>query len=97
MNDKAQFTPGPWECDKEGVVHKEGDRCDLIKTISPWREDSWIEEPEALANMQLIAAAPDMYEALEELISIKQTDKGRRWDTARIRAIHLLAKARGEV
>ena len=46
---------------------------------------------EAQANAQLLAAAPDMYAALENLLKVGGTDQGA-WRTG----MAALAKARGE-
>jgi hypothetical protein len=65
---EAKHTPGPWK------VTKSSER----KTLCVVNDDTWIcgelqalngtaiDERECLANARLIAAAPEMYEALEQ-------------------------------
>lgn len=68
MTDKPQWTPGPWHCTAKHPRHISNKRgfkvakC-LIKTKGANLE---ISEDEALANAHLIAAAPELYEALQE-------------------------------
>ena len=67
-----KFTPGPWEFDGMEYIFKTpiGDGK-MVAQIRGWGwlqkkgEDAGIAEQEA--NARLIAAAPDMYEALKEL------------------------------
>lgn len=58
-NDKPQFTPGPWEV----VKHN----CDK-QTTAYYINNSYHPRPEAEANAHLIAAAPEMLEALESFV-----------------------------
>ncbi len=50
----------------------------------------------AVANANLIAAAPELYEALEELVRVQMDGDWEYWRGARDRAEAALAKARGE-
>jgi hypothetical protein len=96
-----KFTPGPWKAvlnahfwDIESEMHGLiGDACasNFVyvngKRLPPEQAD-----PIAAANAHLMAAAPDMYEALKMILERDQT---------RIEDIHsiaraVLAKARGE-
>lgn len=97
MADEPKWTPGPWEMRRDGVVTESGDnnRFRFIPIISPWREDAFFEAGEvghdtAKANARLIAAAPDLYEALNALDKYGHTDAV--WRHAKA----ALAKARGE-
>ena len=60
---KTQHTPGPWKEDKYGCVIDAGGRvvCNEFCTTS-------IPLAESLANARLIAAAPELLEALENLL-----------------------------
>jgi hypothetical protein len=60
-------TPGPWEMRADGCVHRAGHKWGLVKIISPWREEAWDGDPEAIANARLIAAAPEMLAALKQI------------------------------
>jgi hypothetical protein len=56
----SKYTPGPWEWDEDedggpGVIHA----SDILVAYFPWRNCN---EP---ADARLIAAAPDLLEALE--------------------------------
>lgn len=72
MTDTFTHTPGPWFAREDGCIAV-GDnstsktlKLRLLKVISPWVEGAWDDDPEALANARLIAAAPAMLEALKE-------------------------------
>ena len=61
-----KFTPGPWEKEysarrDEWEIYIDGD-CIALASVYP-------NVPEYGANAALMAAAPDMYEALEKLIN----------------------------
>lgn len=66
MNNKAQFTPGPWVVTEHsaGMICVAGpnnkDLCAVGYNRTEGRND--------VANATLIAAAPAMYEALSELV-----------------------------
>ena len=83
----AQHTPGPWLTDRNNVhtgqiaiVH----HCIGNDWIEIW-SDKWAEtgmcESEQEANARLIAAAPDLLEALEAMLTVGQpeglTEKAR--------------------
>jgi len=79
---KTKFTPGPWKIVKEG---HEGEIISIRDKHRNWigecnyalvGDESMyghpiITEREALANARLIAAAPEMYEALEKIMEIE--------------------------
>lgn len=56
--------------------------------------DKIVDDPRALANARLIAAAPDLLAACEEALYGKDTDEAI--DALRIRLRTAIAKARGE-
>ena len=62
----ADFTPGPWKVESPGCLHHYGEMARVVANdgtkITLWKE---IEFKKDKADMNLIAAAPDMYEALE--------------------------------
>jgi hypothetical protein len=80
----AAFTPGPWQARKK-LVHVEG-KGTVALVHNPWNN-----EGEREANARLIAAAPELYEAL---IEIREFSALSNASASRIDA--LLAKARGE-
>lgn len=64
-------TPGPWEVEDNGYFYDinagratVGDVCSSIS----WFDNDEHRGPVAMANAQLIAAAPEMLEALREVI-----------------------------
>ncbi len=71
-----RHTPGPWQAFNGYLVRKcIGDVCAPIAHIdTPYRHGIGIVkgEHEVSANIRLIAAAPDLLEALEELATIVQ-------------------------
>jgi len=102
----ARFTPGPWER-YQSAEHAAGwgwiinarNGEDFICEVSSNGQTM----VELAGNSNLIAAAPDMYEALVAYMFTEQTDAGRnphREGTNKHRAFELaraaLARARGE-
>ena len=95
----TKHTPAPWtyhisdNCQSEFEIH--GDCCQ-IGTVERWNGDNDEEVmAEAEANAQLIAAAPDLLEALDELLVLTDPDVfGGSLDDARERAASAIAKAR---
>ena len=71
-----KFTPGPWFI--VGSIPEEGSDCFWIKaqphpamrgfTKDIATADGYQDDPERAANAHLIAAAPDMYEALADIV-----------------------------
>ena len=94
------YTPGPWATHKtegnggnisdrlEIVGPEEGRKRTLIASIYGFKM------PEGQANARLIAAAPELYEALVDLIGF--VFHGKKDRQAILRATAALAKARGE-
>ncbi|WP_322997908.1 hypothetical protein [Castellaniella sp.] len=103
----TQHTPGPWWETESGVRDRGGLIC---HTISPQRypgqEDRFERETiERTANKKLIAAAPDMYEALKKLladaehvrdVALREVGIGMVNELALESARAALAKASGE-
>jgi len=93
---EAKFTPGPWEWD--------GDVWDYdYAEEAPWligKDNQIILKGEIdcanKANAHLIAAAPDLYEAIKELLYALQDDDNWRTSGVYEDAEAALAKARGE-
>ena len=91
---ETKFTPGPWlfSSYKSGtsVIVIDGKEFDVATVNYPNRD----------ANAHLIAAAPDLYEALEELHAEQNGPPLEKYKTSWEKAIRkteaALAKARGE-
>ena len=79
MNNKTQFTPGPWDCDNDWAVGKRAinGSLDLIANLSY----SCFQEAKQ-ADAHLIAAAPAMYEALLTMRTYLEQVQGKddEWD-----------------
>lgn len=61
-------TPGPWVLDSSGYI-------DSLKILSPWLEEAWEGDEEALRNMEFIAAAKqDIPALLDELAPLRARD-----------------------
>lgn len=92
MSNQPQFTPGPWKVNGyEGVVDKDGN------TVTP--SYCGCEICLKRADAHLIAAAPEMYELLEEVLNHPKMafDNGEHETiTIHDKIVRLLAKARGE-
>ncbi len=89
------WTPGPW------MPHATG----LARSGKPEHEIHWSEDGECIAEIvhgkpeaHLIAAAPDLYKALQSMLTFYGMDreKGEVSDVIHAEAEKALAKARGE-
>lgn len=92
----TKFTPGPWEYDDSGYLTVDMDRCimkgELCIALATW--DGGMKPRDA--NARLIAAAPELLEALENaLFVLEATGGGYDYVTSSVR--RAIAKARGEI
>lgn len=101
----AKFTQGVWSVSKVGLTNDGGrpvvtdeKRVAVVDCQTEVRKrDAWQAECEERdANARLIAAAPGLYEALENLLKLYQSAP-RETTSEEIIAELALAKARGEV
>ena len=91
---EPKFTPSPWEVDEpiksiatgELMYHVKGPN--LITDFEDWGFTK--------ADAHLIAAAPELYEALEFLLTCKHGEFCEHYREAEFKAKAALAKARGE-
>ena len=106
MSNETKFTPGPWSLDNNDVrdeaqaVLRDATGCIVADAFTMDRTG------ECEANAHLIAAAPELYEALEDcMTALEPYDdaKPRDWksDRENLRRVYqsarfALAKARGE-
>ncbi|MHA1045288.1 hypothetical protein ACR9GK_04815 [Enterobacter hormaechei subsp. steigerwaltii] len=81
-----KHTPGPWYWDSEGLGSK-----DVLVFGKGYPFEMTSE-----ANKRLIAAAPDLLEALQELVFLYEHDEGCRELTEYKRAKAAIIKALGE-
>lgn len=71
---KAQHTPGPWRIDCDGTLCAPADKdkgrlYDEILAAFPWSSFKEFNEYKNKANARLIAAAPDLLEALKSVLA----------------------------
>lgn len=107
---ETKFTPGPWVYE-EFIGKYENELGEIVTTkekrsnIHIGNEtviivgDSGVWSPkisEEVSNMKLIAAAPDLYHALDDLVSILELDTRSHVFDVVCSARAALAKARGE-
>lgn len=95
----TKFTPGPW------VRRYHANGVNYVSKLTDSEDDAAIASIGSMvfpdgcdtANAHLIAAAPEMYQALELCINAMPiAGDSEKQDKARIAAIDALAKARGE-
>ena len=97
----TQHTPGPWERDGEYVQQAgqtEVGICSVLN-MDEGGNKGWYHGPVTQANARLIAAAPELLEALEPFVKRSCSDETitlvlKTADVARARAA--IAKAKGE-
>lgn len=92
------YTPGPWEVDEDSLrgssyvaIHGDG-WVEFASVVTRMKDGK--ESPEGRANARLIAAAPDLLEALDALVNMPSDMTAERvaaLDAAR----KALTKARG--
>jgi hypothetical protein len=91
----VKFSPGPWAIDGNAnyldVINGEG----RIAMIDDSRSTGW-NTPTVNANARLIAAAPDMYHALQDLIAYLGVDVDNGLDELLTNARDAVAKATGK-
>ena len=75
MTTETKFTPGPWSVDRN-VIRGDADQFGRTVAIASTLNVAWPygrratkEEP---YNAHLIAAAPELYEALDQLLAVKE-------------------------
>jgi len=93
----SEHTPGPWE------IHPQFDSC--YRDISApnhialarvvWRFEEEDRSPSCEANAHLIAAAPELLEALENLLKVHEGEGGTQHHAGDM-ARAAIAKAKGE-
>ena len=84
---EPKWTPGPWIEEEDGLEVRAASNYKMVAAT--------LGSEERLANANLIAAAPELYEALE-IICRFSLPKGGDQIVAFAQAFKALAKARGE-
>lgn len=91
-------TPGPWFCveQNKAIIRSAAAKCEVARA-----SEQYMDRQARVANAHLIAAAPELYEALERMLSKHCNDTGTAasdWKphSAPFLALVALRKARGE-
>lgn len=97
---QAQHTPGPWEV-LAGTIVQEQNNGPTITSLKESLDDRHHDFFEIRANARLIAAAPELLEALKELAGVEfrhgsQAERNRQFAEAQAAARAAIAKAEGE-
>jgi hypothetical protein len=90
MSSTGTYTPGPWRMEE----FRKGSYLVTARNAGTAREGIVAQHVPGIANARLIAAAPELYEALENLIDF--LFHGKKNCKAILRAKAALAKARGD-
>ena len=99
MSESNKFTPGPWEHKKDGDgewrVRQKGS---VKKVLGGTTERPVCEVVNTIADARLIAAAPDLLEALSELYECFDELNHPQWDKSptQIKAMIAINKARNQ-
>lgn len=104
----AEHTPGPWELtfpfatNPVALIFKNGvGDISSIYRVSPTERNAGVETDEAKANARLIAAAPELLEALEIVVAIMNWEEVHptveKFDAIIARAESVIRKAKGEL
>lgn len=110
MSNETKFTPGPWladtrsgclavypldrEMDSPGIGPHDERNIHYSSKGAEYDGDRWHMDEQSQANAHLIAAAPELYEALDNILELASWEPYM--DDAIIKARAALAKARGE-
>lgn len=99
MSDDLEFTPGPWVADTD---HKGMDAIRVHSDTPPRLvacvgNNEWTDYARHIADARLIAAAPDLYYALEQILDDMGKDQFTCCPAAKEQGLAALAKARGEM
>jgi hypothetical protein len=91
----ARHTPGPWKIDG---VKDDPERNVIIRDATGWQValTRHFGVLETVANAKLIAAAPEMLEALEAAISFVAEFSGPKTDKLKTKITAAIAKAEGK-
>ena len=88
--EKAQHTPGPWIAVNETLV-----RGPHGEAICATKWTAYPSDPNFASNARLIAAAPELLAALEDLFALAETDEsGRIYGATLDKARAAIAKAK---
>ena len=92
MTDQPKWTPGPWRAD--GDTYNRVVWSDADNRVCFMAHSNGLDDIRDIATSNLIAAAPDLYAALDGLLGL--LDAGSLYEPQAYAARAALAKARGE-
>jgi hypothetical protein len=95
----SKHTPGPWRANHEDVLGPGNMTVAWCTTGFSYDHEAdgySISKVEAHANAHLIAAAPDMFNALQQYAIAERTKNPERLERARTARIRAMIKALGE-
>ena len=93
----ATFTPGPWVANNHMFIKApNGFTVALVRGPSGRGKEYYEGLPYCQANARLIAAAPELLEALDAVELARMTDEPKHWDAATTLTAKAIAKARGQ-
>jgi hypothetical protein len=91
---ETKFTPGPWIKRGKGTIETNGGA--EVASVMDGQMLDRVDRETQEANANLIAAAPELYEAIKELLYALQDDENWRTSGVYEDAESALAKARGD-
>lgn len=100
---ETKHTPGPWHAKRHEVIHSDSgftvaeifDGIRWIPALDDWQQT--IDVDVSHANARLIAAAPELLEALEgALLCLVENCSGHEEEEVKAKAEAAIRKARGE-
>lgn len=89
---KSHHSPGPWRTEKHSYGHIVLSGAGLPVAIV---DDETVPPREARSNTSLIAAAPELFTALTDLLAVMGGDADEEYPLATARARAAIAKAAG--
>lgn len=93
MNDMTQEI-GPWKMEDGTIIDSNG-HC--VRYDSPWHERAWEDDEEALKNMKLMAAAPELLDACREALRMyEEIQPAGGWQGVEDSLISAINKAEGK-
>jgi hypothetical protein len=101
---KSKFTPGPWKINPINSLSIIDNSGNIFRELVC--QTNGKERKEAFANSQLISAAPEMYEALQELLHLHSCEQEgissgqptyEEWMVAYQKGIAAIEKAEGSI
>lgn len=94
----TEFTPGPWSFGRKEndthTVHVDGQGWDRFCSIIVRVDDEHLDDKTGIANANLIVAAPELYNALSDLVTSIELGEDIRSELRSAR--YTLEAARGE-